>query len=65
VAVKNLAQPAAGSALQAALASLKTASLAEVCEAVATVAKQKDLAKQYDLEKLAATILHRGRKTLK
>lgn len=68
VAVKNLsptqqsantAQP--GSALQAALASLKTATLAEVCDAVATVAKKStDLSTQYDLEKLAATILHRG-----
>jgi len=57
----NVAQ--SGSALQAALASLKTATLAEICDAVATVAKSsKDLSKQYDLEKLAATILHKGRK---
>lgn len=57
----NVAQP--GSALQAALASLKTATLAEICDAVATVAKSStDLSKQYDLERLAATILHKGRK---
>lgn len=67
VAVKNLSPTSAtaqpGSALQAALSNLKTATLAEICTAVATVAKDAtDLSAQYDLEKLSATILHRGLK---